>query len=479
MMNDHEIALEWVEKHSEHIKSLAKSIWEKPELGLQEYYASKLLADELEKEGFNVKMGAGDVPTAFVAEWGEGKPIIGILGEYDALPGISQKVSAVKDPVKEGAPGHGCGHNLYGAAAFGTAVAVKEAMEKNGIKGTLRFYGCPAEETLVGKVFMARAGLFDDLDASVTWHPMTINSTWAGKPGFTASLAMNSFKVQFKGRSAHAAANPQQGRSALKAVQLLDTGVNYMREHIPPESRVHCVITDGGGAPNVVPPFAEVWYYIRAPKRDTVEQIYAWVQEIIKGAALMTQTTYEIKFLTGCYELLPNYAISLNMFENMKKLGGIQFSEEDHAFAKELSESLPTQILESSLKAIHQTYAPGMPLEDFGKYLNETVIEPEWENTGVLAGSTDVADVSYITPTGTLVTTCAPLGTPGHSWQQVAASGSEIGFKGAVFAAKAMALSTLDLFTRPDLLEAAKAEFQQSTGGKPYVSPLPEGTPLP
>ena len=478
-MTNKEIALKFIDEHASEITELARCIWENPEMGLQEFYASKLLADRLEKAGFSVQMGVGGMPTAFIAEWGEGKPIIGILGEYDALPGISQKVSATKDPVQAGAPGHGCGHNLYGAGAYGAAVAVKELMQKEGIPGTLRYYGCPAEETLVGKVFMARAGLYDDLDAALTWHPMTINSVWGGKPGSIGSLAMNSFKVQFRGRSAHAAANPQQGRSALKAVQLLDTGVNFMREHIPPEARVHCVITDGGGAPNVVPPFAEVWYYIRAPRREMVEQIYTWFQDIIKGAALMTQTTYEIKFLTGCYELLSNYAISKNMIENMQKIGGMKFSDEDKSLAKELSELLPAQILESSLQSTLHTYGAKVTREQLGEYLHEGVIEPDWEHTDILPGSTDVSDVSYITPTGTIVTATAPLGTPGHSWQQVAASGSDIGFKGAIFAAKALALSTLDLFTKPDLLQAARAEFQQSTGGKPYVSPLPEGTLVP
>jgi aminobenzoyl-glutamate utilization protein B len=455
-MNDHEIALQWFNDHSDQIKSIARSIWENPELGLQEYHASKLLAGEIEKAVFTVAMGVGDMPTAFVAEWGEGKPIIGVLGEYDALPGISQKVSAVKEPVKEGGPGHGCGHNLLGAASFGAAVAVKEAMEKNGIKGTIRFYGCPAEETLVGKVYMAREGVFDDLDAAVTWHPGSFNTVLGGKAGDTNGMAVNSFKVQFHGRSAHAAANPQQGRSALKAVQLLDTGVHFMREHISPDSRVHCVITDGGGAPNVVPPFAEVWYYIRAPKRDMVEQIYAWVQDIIKGAALMTQTTYNIDFLTGCYELLGNHTIHKTMLENMGTIGELKFSEGDQEFARALAESIPPAMLAAAKQAMEQQFTPGTTWDDVGEYLNESVLTPNWEIKPVMSASTDVADVSFITPTGNLLASTAPIGTPGHSWQMVAASGSDIGYKGAVYAAKIMALTTLDLITKPDLLQAAK-----------------------
>ena len=455
------------------ITDIATSIWENPEVGLQEYHASNLLAGELQKAGFSIQMGVGGMPTAFIAEWGKGKPIIGILGEYDALPGISQKVTAEKDPVKAGAPGHGCGHNLFGAGSFGAAVAVKETMQQLGIAGTLRFYGCPAEETMVGKVFMARDGAFDDLDAAVTWHPGYMNTVWGGKPGTTAALAMNSFKVQYRGRSAHAAANPQQGRSALKALQLLDTGVQYMREHIPSEVRIHSVITNGGGAPNVVPPFAEAWYYVRAPKREMVEQIYTWVQDIIKGAALMTQTSYEIDFITGSHELLGNYTIHMNMLENMKLAGELKFSEEDFSFAKQLSDSIPPEMLKAAKKAMKEGFSPSETWEHIGEYLNETVVAPNLESKDTLAGSTDVAEVSYITPTGNLMTSTSPLGTPAHSWQQVAASGHSIGFKGTIYAAKVMALTTLDLFSKPELLQAARDEFMQSTGGKKYISPLP------
>jgi aminobenzoyl-glutamate utilization protein B len=470
------IALKFIDEHAEKITAVGQSIWENPELGLQEVHASNLLAAELEKAGFSIQRNAGDLPTAFIAEWGTGKPVIGILGEYDALPGISQKVSTTKEPVQEGAPGHGCGHNLLGSAGFGTALAVKEAMEKGGIPGTLRYYGCPAEETLIGKIFMARAGVFDDLDAAITWHPSDTNSVWGGKAGEGSSMAMNSFKVRFMGRSAHAAGNPQQGRSALKAVQLLDIGVHFMREHLPSDSRVHCVITDGGGAPNVVPPFAEVWYFVRAPKRAMVEKIYAWVQDIIQGAALMTQTSYEIDFLTGCYELMGNQAIHLNMLENLQKVGKLEFSDEDYAFARQLSDSIPAEMLEATRASMEKAFAPGVTWEHVGDVLNETVVTPNWEFREAMGGSTDVADVSYITPTGNLTTSTAPLGTPGHSWQTVAASGHNLGYKGALHAARVLALTALDLFTRPDLLQAAREEFIKSTGGKKYVSPLPEGT---
>lgn len=464
-----------VDKYADEVTATARSIWENPELGLQEFHASKLLAGKLEFAGFSIEMGIAGMPTAFIAEWGEGKPIIGILGEYDALPGLSQKILPVKEPIKAGGPGHGCGHNLLGSAGFGSVLAVKEYMEKHGVKGTLRYYGCPAEETLVGKVFMAKAGVFDDLDAAVTWHPGPANSVWGVRNGETSFMAMNSFKVQYRGRSAHAAANPQQGRSALKAIQLLETGVHYMREHIPPEVRVHSVITDGGGAPNVVPAFAEAWYYIRAPKRNTVDQIYAWVLDIVKGAALMTQTTYEIDFLTGCHEMLANYTISQNLLENMQKIGGPLFSADDHTLAKEISDSIPPDMLQAAKQALLSGFKQGTTWADVGEYLSESVVEPDWDTKVIMGGSTDVADVSFITPTANLVTCTAPLGTPGHSWQNVVASGSGIGLTGAVYAAKVMALTTIDLLTRPELLQAARDEFIKSTGGKKYVSPLPDG----
>ena len=248
---------------------MASDIWDHPQLGLQETYAAKIIADELEKNGFSLERELADMPTAFAATWGQGKPVIGILAEYDALPGLSQKISAVKNPVNEGQPGHACGHNLYGVGCLGAALAVKKTMEDNGIKGTIKLLGCPAEETLVGKVFMAKAGVFDDLDVAVTWHPMYANTAWNG-----SSNALNSFKLNFHGVSAHAGSNPEMGRSALDAVMLTDVGVNYLREHIVQEARIHCVVTNGGLAPNIVPDYAQIWYYVRAPRRSQVEEIY-------------------------------------------------------------------------------------------------------------------------------------------------------------------------------------------------------------
>ena len=257
-----------------------------------------------------------DIPTAFVAEWGSGTPVIGILGEYDALPGLSQKVSTVREPVVDGGPGHGCGHNLLGVAGFGAALAAKASMESSGLKGTIRYFGCPAEETLMGKVFMARDGVFDGLDVALTWHPMYANTVWAA-----ASTALNSFKLSFHGRSAHAAGAPEAGRSALDAVVLTEVGVNFLREHMSSEYRIHCVITHGGEAPNIVPAFAQSWYYVRAPSRSQVEEMYQRVLNVARGAALMTDTTLEVELVAACHDLLSNETVEKVLLTNMRKVG--------------------------------------------------------------------------------------------------------------------------------------------------------------
>ncbi len=470
-MSLQENALEYLAANEGRLARWAKDIWGHPELGLQEYRSSQLIADELEKAGFSVEMGVAQIPTAFIASWGQGKPIIGILGEYDALPGLSQKVSAARDPVKEGAPGHGCGHNLLGVASLGAALAVKEAMEEDGVGGTIRYYGCPAEETLVGKIFMAKAGLFDDLDAAIAWHPGYANSG----QGRVSTLAMNSFKVSFHGVAAHAGAAPHAGRSALDGVQLMDVGVNYLREHVIPEARIHGVITNGGRAPNIVPEYAQVWYFVRAPRREQVDGIYARVLDIAKGAALMTGTTHDVDFLTGCYELLPNDVIGGLMLENMKKVGGPWFADQGRDFARRLQRTLPPGAVEVGIEGVLKISHAEVTRKDLGDPLCEKIIEPRSEHS-VMPYSTDVGDVSHIAPTGSLSTCCHALGTPLHSWQFVAAAGSSIGFEGMMLAARTMALTMLDLETRPDVLKAARDEFDRKTGGREYVSPLPEGT---
>jgi aminobenzoyl-glutamate utilization protein B len=462
--------IDYLDQQDEQLSYLAREIWNHPEIALEEQFACNLLADELEAAGFAVERGIGNLPTAFVATWGSGSPIIGILGEYDALPGLSQQLSADRTPIQTGGPGHGCGHNLFGVACLGAVLALKTTMETQQIAGTIRYYGCPAEETLVGKTFMAKAGVFDDLDAALAWHPGDTNTIWA-----SSSLAMNSFRVNFHGVSSHAAADPHNGRSALDGVQLMDVGVNYLREHIIPEARIHSVITSGGQAPNVVPAYAQIWYFVRAPRRDQVAAIYARVLDIAKGAALMSGTTYDIDFVTGCYELLPNLALSQLMLEKMQEVGGASFTAEEQAFAKQLQATFTPGTLEHAFDLTQRQVRIELDRAMIETPLWEQIL-PHTETYMVMPGSTEVGDVSQITPTAQLTTCCWPLGTPGHSWQIVASSGSSIGAKGMLLAAKTLALTAIDLLTKPDVLAAAQAEFQRKIKGKPYISPVPEGT---
>ena len=458
--------LSCLDENRERLVALARDIWEHPQVGFAEEYASDLIAGVLREAGFRVQKPVAEIPTAFVAERGSGSPVIGILGEYDALPGLSQKVLAQKEPVEEGGPGHACGHNLLGVAGLGAALAVKATLESSAVSGTIRYYGCPAEETLIGKVFMARDGLFDDLDAALTWHPMYANTLWA-----SASTAVNSFKLSFHGRSAHAAGAPEAGRSALDAVMLTDVGVNYLREHIPSDVRIHCVVTHGGEAPNIVPAYAQSWYYVRAPKRSQLEQIYERVLNVARGAALMTETTLEVELVAACHDFLPNETLGRVMLRNMKELGPPPFDAEDRAFAEELKATLPPDMLEDVLRA------HGRTREEIGDPLCTVVLD----DAGMLAKgtvqpvSTDVGDVSHITPTAQITTCCMPLGVPVHSWQTTAATGSEIGFKGMMLAARVLALSVLDLLTSQGTLSAAREELDRAMDGRPYECPLPEG----
>lgn len=468
-MSAKEVVLSYLENQDEKLSWVAREIWDHPQIGLQETFASKLLATELAGAGFSIKHGVGQMPTAFVASWGEGKPIIGILGEYDALPGLSQKLTAVKDPVQNDGPGHGCGHNLFGTASMGAAIALKEAMQAHDIPGTIRFYGCPAEETLVGKTFMAKDGVFDDLDAAIAWHPGSTNMVWHG-----SSLAMNSFKVNFHGVAAHGAGAPHLGRSALDGVMLMDVGVNYLREHIIQEARIHCVVTHGGQAPNVVPPYAQVWYFVRAPRRDQVDEIYARVLDIAKGAALMSGTTHDVEFITGCYELLPNSVMSDLLLAKLQEVGGMTFTPPEIAFAEQLQASFPAGSVQIEKYMLGKIVAAGVDPADYAGPL-PTAVLPHAANPPVMPGSTEVGDVSWITPTGQITTCCWPIGTPPHSWQTTASSGSSIGAKGMLLSAKAMGLAALDLMTQPELVAAAQAEFAKASKGKAYVSPLPEG----
>ncbi|THE63163.1 amidohydrolase [Salinadaptatus halalkaliphilus] len=451
-----------VESNRERLYDLAQELWENPELGLHEYDSAETLAETLQNEGFDVEMDIGGMPTAFVATYGDGEPTIGLLGEYDALPDLSQQVKAERDPVEAGGPGHGCGHNLFGVAALGGAIAVKQAIESGELEGTIRYYGCPAEEILVGKSYMARAGVFDDLDAALSWHPGDLNTPRAG-----SSNALNSLMFTFEGESAHAGGSPESGRSALDAVQLMNNGVEFMREHITDTSRVHYAITNGGDAPNVVPSEASVWYYVRAPSRTEVERNTDWLRDIAEGAALMTQTEVSERFLSGCYDTLPNSTVTDVIWETMQDVGPIEYDDEDYEFAAELLETVSEGNRDAELE--------GLP-DELRAEVEEQALYPdpvEPFNEGEVGSySTDVGDVSYITPTGRFNAATWPVGTPGHTWQVVAANG-DFGQKGAIFAAKVLAGSTYELMNDPETLAAAREEFVDATAGQPYETPLP------
>ncbi|HET8628978.1 MAG TPA: amidohydrolase [Thermomicrobiales bacterium] len=440
---------------------MSDAIWAKPEVGLTEHAACALQAEALAAEGFAITRNVGGLPTAFMAEWGTGRPVLGILGEYDALPGLSQQSGATREALVGGGPGHGCGHNLLGTAGLAAAMALKAWLEATGRPGTIRYYGCPAEETITGKVYMARAGAFDDLDAALTWHPWWFNTVSMG-----SSLAVDNLKFRFHGKTAHAAAQPDAGRSALDAVELMNVGVNFLREHIIEKARIHYVITNGGGAPNVVPDEAEVWYFVRAPERDQVEALTARVRKIAEGAALMTETSVEEHFQCGAHNVLPNRALADLALAAMEELGPLDFTAAEQDYAQVIADGYPAGTREAGLRN------QGLPADFLSQPLDGRV-HPVLDEGKVMPGSTDVGDVSWITPTVSVQTTCWAMGIPGHSWGIVATGAMSIGHKGMLYAAKALALTAAELYSDPAHLERARAEFQAATGGQPYRCPLP------
>lgn len=449
-------ALADVKRREAELKDVNQQIWKFAEVGLDEVRSSQLLVSKLKAAGFEVKSGVAGMPTAFVASYGSGDPVIGILAEYDALPDLSQKVSPIQEPLDEGKAGHGCGHSGLGTGALGAALAVKAAMEKHKLPGTLRLYGTPAEETLIGKVYMLLDGAFDDLDICFHFHPGSKNDVWSG-----SSKAMVSAKFTFSGIAAHAAGSPDQGRSALDAVELMNTGANYMREHVKEDSRIHYVITNGGGQPNVVPASATVWYYVRANDHKDVETTYAWLNDIARGAALMTRTKMSVVVDTDCHELLQNTPLSEVLHRNLKLVSPPKFTAEEHAFARKLQEPL---------------------VEQFGSTFSTALddsVQPLPANPEVSKGSTDVGDISWFVPTSGLRTACFATGSPGHSWQNVAAIGSTIGEKGTIYAAQVLAVSALDLLEKPEELAAAKADWQERMKDRKYTSLIPKGQKAP
>jgi aminobenzoyl-glutamate utilization protein B len=463
-VSTHEEVIEWLEERQPRFIGMSDEIWANPQLGLEEATACRIQTEDLERDGFTITPNVGGMPTAFVAEWsqGDGGPVIGFLGEYDALPGLSQKNQDEQDPIVKDGPGHGCGHNLLGTASLAAASVVKAWLQHTGSPATIRYYGCPAEETCEGKVFMARAGAFDDLDMALTWHPGSTNTVWAG-----SSLAVNNIKYRFKGRTAHAAANPESGRSSLDAVELMNVGVNYLREHMPEKARIHYVITKGGGAPNVVPDDCEVWYFIRSPERSQVEELTARVRNIAEGAALMTETTLEVTFVSGAYNMLSNDVIGDHMMEVLEELGPLEFTKEEHAYARRIVDAFPPE-LRSQILASDK-----LPEDLIDQALNGDVW-PIRDRGDVLPGSTDVSDVSWITPTAQITTTTWALAIPGHSWAVTATGAMSIGHKGMIHAAKVMAITAADFIADPSLLEKARTEFTTSTDKRPYQCPIPE-----
>jgi aminobenzoyl-glutamate utilization protein B len=434
-----------------------QDIWGYAELGLEEYRSAARLVKVLKNAGFTVREGISGMPTAFVAEYGKGKPIIGILAEYDALPELAQAVAGTRTPLAGRTTGHGCGHCALGTAAVGAGLAVKRAMEKHKLPGTIRIYGTPAEETVIGKVYMTLDGQFNDLDACLHWHPGNRNYVQYG-----TSKALISAKFTFTGLPAHASGSPDKGRSALDGVELMNVGANYMREHVKQTNRIHYVITNGGAQPNVVPATAQVWYYVRADRHEDAERQFDWLRDIADGAAKMSRTKVKVQIDTDCHEIIPNLPLSKVLERNLKKVGPPKFDDADRKLARQLQEALRADFAVKEEKPLHEELRP-------------LGTEP-YEARG---GSTDVGDVSWYVPTSGISTACFAMGSPGHSWQNVAAIGSPIGHKGLLVAAKVLALSTLDLLQDAKTLKEAKADLRERLEGRSYTTRIPKGQKVP
>ena len=431
-------------------KKIELTIWDYAEVGYKEVKSSILLQNTLKENGFNVESNVAGIPTAFVATYGSGSPVIGILGEFDALPGLSQDSSSVKTPVANKNSAHGCGHHLFGTGSVASGIAIKKLIEQGKIKGTIKVFGCPAEEGGSGKVYMVREGLFNGVDVVIHWHPSNSNAIT-----YTSALANKSAKFRFYGIASHASASPEKGRSALDAVESMDYMVNMMREHIPQETRIHYVITNGGKAPNVVPEFAEVYYYVRHPNRADVVSIFNRVEKAAQGAALGTETRMDYEIIGGTHDLLINKTLADAMQINLEKVGGVNYTPEEIIFAKTLQTSFTGNI-------------PAI--------LEAAIVKPmRLEKSG--GGSTDVGDVSYTVPTVGCETATWVPGTSAHSWQAVACGSNDIGAKGMIVAAKTMAFTAIDLFLKPELIKKAKEEFISTKGDYQYKALLGDRKP--
>lgn len=442
-----------IDSQADDLIALADQIWRFAETALRETRSARVLADHAQANGFSVERGVAGMPTAFVASYGSGKPVIGVMGEYDALPGISQKAQTTREPYLDGAGGHGCGHNLFGAASLGAAIAIKEMIEAGELQGTIRFYGTPAEESVGGKLYMIREGLFDDVDVALAWHPSYENSA-----DTRSSQAMVDFVVEFNGRTAHAAADPWNGRSALDALEIFTFALNQLREHVRPTVRMHYTILDGGDVPNVVPATAKLWCWIRDSEHTSVDELIERAREITQGAAMAAGVKGQLKVQSGDYEMLVNMTGARLLHNNMSALGPLEFSDDEQSFAKAIQRE--TGVSEVGLKG---------DLEPF----DENPGPPE-------GGSTDVADVSWVVPTLHLSVTTSPYKAPWHAWPVVASGGMSIGHKGMLYAAKALAITMADLFADEEARAAIRADFDKSTEGFTYEGYIPDGpAPVP
>ena len=440
-----------IENHQSEIIKISDQIWELAELAFNEYESSKILSDYAEKNGFIVEKGVAGMPTAFVASYGSGKPVISVLGEFDALPGLSQDTTPNKNPLIEGGSGHGCGHNMFGAASLASAIAIKEQIESGDLKGTIKFFGTPSEEKFFGKIWMVEAGLWDDVDVNLSWHPAA--STQAD---VQTSLALIDFKVEFFGQAAHASMDPWNGRSAADALELYTTAINYYREHVHPTVRMHYHIQDGGQVVNVVPDYSKVWVRVRDTKRSGMTPVYERVVEMAEGAAILANVDYKVSLISGIYEVLVNRKGGELMQKNLELLGPIKYTDEEVKFAKEIQAS---------------TGKPQLGLDSSIKPLRETL-----ENPG--GGSTDVGDVSWNVPNINLGVTTAPVDTPWHSWAVVACGGMSIGHKGTIYAAKAMAMTMSDLFKNKKLVQEINQEYLERKGDEEYVAMIDGPAPI-
>jgi aminobenzoyl-glutamate utilization protein B len=461
---------EIVEAKRDAFFELSDRVWETPETNYEEYRSSNEHAVRLEKEGFRVTRGIASLPTAVMGEAGEGGPIIAILGEFDALPGLSQVAGLAEErPLIDGGNGHGCGHNLLGSGSMLAAAAVKDYLERNGLRGRVRYYGCPAEEGGSSKGFMVRAGVFDDVDIAISWHP----AAFAGVNN-PISLACNEINFHFSGRASHASATPHLGRSALDAVELMNVGVNYMREHMPSTARIHYAVTDtGGSAPNVVQARATVRYLVRARNLPELNSLIERVKKVADGAALMTETTVRSRVISGDANLVGNTPLENLMHSHLERLGPPDFNEDDHETARKFQETFSPEDIADSYRRFNIVPKKGQALCDS--------IFPRESGDGSIVGSTDVGTVSWVVPTVQMRGATYAIGTPGHSWQLVAQGKLPAAHKGMEHAAKVMAGTAIDLIANPDLIEAAKADHQNRLGGTPFVNPIPDDVqpPLP